>query len=102
MKRFNAFVNSRFAWRSNFLRLRGNGTNKPITVTVVPRFRHLLISTRERERGNSYLENNNTHLAGNLPATTGEATSFIEDKNGAHRRLDGGRCGDSGALREGA
>ena len=76
--------------------------NNPVTVTVVPRFRHLVISIREREWGNSYLEKNNAHLAGNLPVTTGEATSFIEDKNGAHWRLCRGRCGDSDALRESA
>ena len=38
VRRFNAFVNSRFAWRSSSFRLTGSGTNKPVTVTVVPRY----------------------------------------------------------------
>lgn len=88
-------------WRSNSFRLTGSGTNKPVTVTVVPRLRRLVISICEVAGGKDlYLENNTAHLAGNLPVAAGEPTSAIEDKNGTHRCLRRGRGGDSDTLRQ--
>ena len=100
VRRFKALVNSRFTCRSNSFRLTGSGTNKPVTVTVVPRLRRLVISICERRR-HLYLKNN-TYLACNFPVATRETTSAIEYKNGAHRCLRRGRCSDSDTLRESA